>query len=248
MSSHILHKPQRELNGMSLYFFQDVAIIVFSRGENRLNLEFVQTLDTLLDDVQSSETCKGLITTGSGKFYGNGLDLEWMATLTQPDLYSFISTFQRLLKRILYFPLPTLAALNGHAYAGGALFAFAHDLRTFHQGKGWLCLNEVFIERRFSDFHLSFLKIKVGYGKNLTDAVVLGRRFTPEEAFTAGLTHAIPKESVLLAESVRLLKAFHGKSGYPRDSLANMKEDVYRDCLAAYEKDIQRFGDLASKL
>ncbi|BFZ19750.1 hypothetical protein BsWGS_22789 [Bradybaena similaris] len=248
MSSHHLHKPQRELNGMALYFSSDVAIIVINRGENRLNLEFVQTLDALLDDVERNETCKGLITTGTGKFYGNGLDLEWMASLSEQDLFSFISTFQKLLKRILYFPLPTLAALNGHAYAGGALFAFAHDLRTFRQDKGWLCLNEVFIERRFSIFHLSFLRIKIGYGKNLSDALVLGRRFTAQEAFNAGLVHAIPTENCLIAESLRLLKTFHGKSGYPRQSLANMKEDVYKDCLAAFEEDQWRLGNVGSKL
>lgn len=52
MSSHHLHKPERELNGMALYFSTDVAFIVINRGENRLNLEFVQTFDVLLDDIE----------------------------------------------------------------------------------------------------------------------------------------------------------------------------------------------------
>lgn len=52
----------------------------------------------------------------------------------------------------------------------------------------------------------------------------------------------------MIAESVRLLKAFHGKTGYPRESLANMKEDVYKDCLAAFEEDQRRFSNVGSKL
>uniref|UniRef100_A0A0B6YA29 Uncharacterized protein n=1 Tax=Arion vulgaris TaxID=1028688 RepID=A0A0B6YA29_9EUPU len=248
MSSYHIHKPHKQLNGFSLYFSVDVAILVIDRGENRINSEFVDTFNIFLDDVESNESCKGLITTGAGKYYGNGLDLEWMLTLSGSNLTRFILTIHELLKRILYFPLLTVAALNGHTYAGGALFAFAHDLRTFRVDKGWICFNEVFIERRFKSFHMFYLRTKIGNGKNLSDALVLGRRYTAEEAFNCGLVHAVSTETMLITESVRLLKSFSGKAGYPRQSLSDMKKDVYSDALEAYAKDIQELEEIKSKL
>ncbi|CAL1542013.1 unnamed protein product [Lymnaea stagnalis] len=248
MTTPHLHKPEKQLNGFSLYHSNDIAIIVIDRGENRLNKEFVTSFNILLDDVEKNDTCKGLITTGAGKFYGNGLDLEWMATLQQDDLLIFFYSLSSLLKRILYFPLPTLAALNGHAYAGGALLAFAHDLRTMRIDRGWLCFNEVFINRIFSDFFFAYLRDKIGHGKNLSEAIVLGRRYTAEDAFQCGLISAMPSENLLLSESIRVLKSFYGKTGFPRDSLVRMKEATYRNALDIYNLEKSKQASASSKL
>uniref|UniRef100_A0A2C9M1D0 Uncharacterized protein n=1 Tax=Biomphalaria glabrata TaxID=6526 RepID=A0A2C9M1D0_BIOGL len=113
MSTAHLHTAIKQVNGFSLYFSHDIAIIVIDRGENRLNLEFLTTFNSLLDDVERYESCKGLITTGVGKFYGNGLDLEWLANITPEDGLEFRSILNRCIKRLLSFPLPTLAAING---------------------------------------------------------------------------------------------------------------------------------------
>lgn len=248
MTTPHLHKPEKHLNGFSLYHSHDIAIIVIDRGENRLNKEFVTSFNILLDDVERDDTYKGLITTGAGKFYGNGLDLKWMATLQHDDLLTFVQSLASLLKRLLYFPLPTLAALNGHAYAGGALLAFAHDLRTMRIDRGWLCFNEVFIDRVFTDFYFAYLRAKIGYGKNLNEAIVLGRRYTAEDAFRCGLISAMPSENLLLSESIRVLKSFCGKTGYPRDSLVRMKEATYRDALDVYNAEKVKQASTISKL
>ena len=60
-----------------------------------------------------NESCKGVITTGTGRFYSNGLDLEFLSTQESEDLANFFYSLMALLKRILMFPLPTLAAING---------------------------------------------------------------------------------------------------------------------------------------
>ncbi|XP_059148907.1 uncharacterized protein LOC131936071 [Physella acuta] len=239
MSVSYLHNPCKVIKGFSLYFAEDVAFIVIDRGENRLNNEFFTVFNSLLDEVNSNESCKGLVTTGVGKFYGNGLDLEWMTNLSAPELLDFLDLMSASLKRLLCFPLPTLAAINGHAFAGGALLAFAHDLRTMRVDRGWLSFNEVFINRIFPEFLLQMLRDKIGTGKNFSDAVVLGKRYTAEEAFNCGLVSAIRNESLLLPDTLRVLKSFYGKNGYPRDSLRKMKEAVYHQTLDAYRKQVE---------
>ncbi|RUS75836.1 hypothetical protein EGW08_016405 [Elysia chlorotica] len=234
-----LHKPVKTVAGLELHYVHDIAIIVMDRGENRLNTQFLDGFNELMDDVESNPSCKGLITTGKGKFYSNGLDLDWLSNLSSPELLQeFFTKLPRWLLRILLFPLPTLAALNGHCFAGGALVAFAHDLRVQNKEKGWTCFNEVFISRQFQTWHYLYLKTKIGSGHNYTDAIVMGKRFTGPEALDSGIVHAAPPMSLLLSESIQLLKSFFGKSGYPRDSLHLMKSDVYRDAVEQYHKDM----------
>ncbi|GFS11554.1 enoyl-CoA delta isomerase 1, peroxisomal-like [Elysia marginata] len=239
-----LHKPTKALGGLELHYLGDIAVIVMDCGENRLNIPFLDNFNELLDDVEKNKACKGLITTGKGKFYGNGLDLKWLSTLNSPEtMKEFYKKLAVWLKRLLLFPLPTLAALNGHAFAGGALMAYAHDLRVMNKEKGWLCFNEVFISRQFLPFHLLYIRTKMGSGHNFTDAIVLGKRYTGSEALDCGLVHAAPSMSLLLSESIQLLKSFYGKSGYPGDSLYLMKCSVYSEVVEQIQKDLAAVDD-----
>ncbi|KAH9515121.1 Enoyl-CoA delta isomerase 2, mitochondrial [Bulinus truncatus] len=146
------------------------------------------------------------------------------------------------------YPLPTLAAINGHAFAGGALVAFAHDLRTMKTERGWLCFNEVFINLHFTPFLLEMLREKIGNGKNFSEAIVLGRRYIAEEAFNCGLVSAMPSANLLITESVRVLRSFLGKNGFPRESLSKMKENVYINALKILDDDEDQQLTPVSKL
>ncbi|RUS76979.1 hypothetical protein EGW08_015266 [Elysia chlorotica] len=241
MSGHSgahLHTPERDVGTMALYSVGDIAVIVMDNGENRINATFVDQFNTLLDDVESNSLCKGLITTGKGRFYGNGLDLVWLNQISKEQAEDFFLKFSKLLIRLLLFPIPSLAAVNGHAFAGGAVLAIAHDLRVQRQDKGWLCFNEVFLNRHFINFHYPLMRSKIGSGRAYTDAIVMGKRYTGPEALDSGLVHAATPMSLLLLESIQLLKSFNGKSGYPRESLHLMKSDVYRDVINQYEQDL----------
>ncbi|KAK3778056.1 hypothetical protein RRG08_044673 [Elysia crispata] len=233
MNDH-LHQPFKVKDGLELHFVNDIAIIVMNNGENRMNPAFVDDFNVLLDEVERNSSCKGLITTGRGKFYCNGIDLDWMKQNPQ-KLAEFLSQTNKFIIRLLLFPVPTLAAINGHAFAGGAVMAIAHDLRVQSQNQGWLCLNEVFINLRFERGLVSLMRTKVGGGHLFTDAAVLGKRYTGPEALKSGLVHAAPPMSLMLAESIQLLKSFYGKSGYPRKSLQLMKSDVFRDALDLFK-------------
>nr|KAG5702846.1 hypothetical protein BaRGS_001928 [Batillaria attramentaria] len=137
---------------------------------------------------QGAPGCKGVVTTGEGKFFSNGIDLDWMGKEENAEkVPTFMEDFQKLLARILIFPLPTVAAINGHCYAGGAVLALAHDLRVMNSQRGWMCLNEIHRNLRFSPFLLSLLRMKMNPGQTLNRALVLGQRFTAEEAVSAGL-------------------------------------------------------------
>ncbi|GFO46692.1 enoyl-coa delta isomerase 3-like [Plakobranchus ocellatus] len=245
-SSH-LHKPVKDLGTVALFYAGDIAVIVMDAGENRMNTVFTDKLSELLDEVEGNTSCKGLITTAEGKFYSNGLDLERLQQYSTEQHKEFFKKLGALLMRLLLFPVPTLAAINGHAFAGGALLAIAHDLRTQRYDKGWLCFNEVFINRQFLNFHYPLMRTKIGSGINYTDAVTLGQKYTGSKSLEKGLIHAAPSASLLLPESLQLLKSFSGKSGYPRESLRLMKADVYGDVIEQYKLDLENIDEMVNK-
>ncbi|CAJ0913247.1 10301_t:CDS:2 [Entrophospora sp. SA101] len=103
-------------------------ILTMKNGENRITTTFVQAFFSALDDIerireQEDEQPAALITTGEEKFYSNGLDLEH--ALSTPGFFD--NYYLKLLTRMLTFTIPTVAAINGHAFAGGCMLALAHD-------------------------------------------------------------------------------------------------------------------------
>src|SRR5512144_990919 len=100
-------------------------------GENRFNRPFVDDLNAALDTVEASSGPAALVTTGGAeKFYSNGLDLAWLAGDGQSEGAAFVSDVIRFLGRLMAFTVPTVAAVNGHAFAAGAMMALAHDFRV----------------------------------------------------------------------------------------------------------------------
>ena len=95
-----------------------------------------------LDTIDRSERAS-LVTTGSGRFYSNGLDVAGLSGVAAARSARFLADFHRTLCRLLAFRRPTVAAINGHAFAAGAMLAVAHDFAVMRSDRGFFCLPEV---------------------------------------------------------------------------------------------------------
>src|SRR6185312_14208171 len=84
-----------------------------------------------------------------GKIFSNGLDLEWMGANPE-QIEPFIARVHELLARLLALDVPSVAAIQGHAFAAGAMLALAHDQRVMRADRGYFCLPEVQIRIPFS--------------------------------------------------------------------------------------------------
>jgi Delta3-Delta2-enoyl-CoA isomerase len=83
-----------------------------------------------------------LITRAHGKIFSNGLDITWLSS--NPNLATtFLCDFMQLMARVLVLRCRTIAAIQGHCFAGGMLFALAHDNRIMRKDRGFMCMNEV---------------------------------------------------------------------------------------------------------
>jgi Delta3-Delta2-enoyl-CoA isomerase len=94
------------------------AVFVLSLGgdENRFHPDRLAAINAALDEVEAAEGPKAVVTTGAGKYYSNGLDLDFMAS--SPDAAeSNLSDVHALFARVLAFPAPIVAAVQGQARA-----------------------------------------------------------------------------------------------------------------------------------
>ena len=129
---------------------ENVQLLRMRSGENRFNRSFLDALNAALDRAEQAADPTALVTMGEGKFYSNGLDLDWLVSEGASTAEAFLADFERLFARILTFPLITVAALNGHVFAGGAMFSLAHDFRIMRTDRGFWCLPEVDIQIPFT--------------------------------------------------------------------------------------------------
>src|SRR5215475_12680246 len=156
-------------------------------GENRFSMAVLDQLSTALDQVEAADGPRALVTTGDGKFYSNGLDLDWLASA--PDRATeYLAAVYRLLGRILGFPALTVAAVNGHAFGAGALLATAHDVAVMRQDRGYWCMPEADLGLPLSPQFLSVLTAKLP-ARAVPQAVMTGRRYGGPDAVAAGIVH-----------------------------------------------------------
>ena len=100
-----------------------VIVLRMDDGENRFTEETVGRWNALLDEVEKADGPKALVTTGTGKFYSNGLDVAWMTGEGGDRVGEYVRDVMRVIGRVLTFPAVTVAAVNGHAFGAGAQLA-----------------------------------------------------------------------------------------------------------------------------
>ena len=127
----------------------NVFVLDLGEGENRFHPDWIAEVNGALDEVEKAEGHRALVTTATGKFYSNGLDLEWLSAHADQH-QEYIGSVQELLARMLSLPLVTVAALQGHTFAAGAMFSLAHDFRVMRGDRGFWCLPEADINLPFS--------------------------------------------------------------------------------------------------
>ena len=125
-----------------------VAVITLDDGENRFNPDFIGAFIDALDAIENDTDATALVVTAlHEKIFSNGIDLEWLAPVIQrgdaATAKDFFYRLNTLFRRTLTSPLLTVAAISGHAFAGGAIWCCAFDFRFMRSDRGFFCFPEV---------------------------------------------------------------------------------------------------------
>jgi enoyl-CoA hydratase/carnithine racemase len=194
--------------GITLTHEDKIAILDLGNDENRFSPGFLEEIDSCLDDIVGAGA-QGLITTGGGKFYSNGLDLDWLAAHGEQAQW-YVGRVQAMLARMLTLPVPTAAALVGHAFGAGAMLALAHDFRVMRADRGYFCFPEADIRIPFTPGMAALIQAKLTPQAAIA-SMTTGRRFGGSDAASLGLVDAIAAESAVTAAAIDILRPLNGK-------------------------------------
>lgn len=205
----------------------DVFILTMKSGENRYNPDFIAAINATLDEVEAAEGPRALVTTGEGKFYSNGLDLDWLSQQEHADTMTFLATVLRLFARVVSLPMATCAACNGHAFAGGAMLALAHDWRVMRSDRGYFCLPELDLGMPLPVGMRSLIKEKLSPAV-FRDTVLTAGRFGADDCVRLGIMDEARAEADVLSAAVERVRPLAGKS---RQAFSALKRGMYAELL-----------------
>ena len=182
-----------------------VAVLTWNDGENRVNVDSLARLNTILDELESLDGPLAVVLTGTGKFFSNGLDLERFGNNPE-EFGATVREAERTIGRLLVFPAYTVAAINGHAFAMGALISCAFDYRVMREDRGFWCMNEAEIGLALDATLWSILVNRLPRA-TATVAATTARRFAAPEAKQFGIIEAVASQDELLGHALGVAEA-----------------------------------------
>lgn len=208
----------------------EVFVLTMDDNENRWNTTFVREFAQALDEVEGSTGPAALVTSStSAKFFSNGLDLDWLGSGDEEhrggDRKIFGKEFMGLMGRIITLPVPTVAAINGHAFGAGLMCALCHDIRIMREDRGFACANEVEIGMVIPDPELALFRHKLPMN-TFFETVQLARRWTGPDALEAGVVQQTATLENLM-DSALIRAGELARLGANRDVYGRMKEALY---------------------
>jgi enoyl-CoA hydratase/carnithine racemase len=212
----------------------DVFVLQMRGGENRFTPAFLDAFEAALEQIEKTPGPAALVTTGEGKFFSNGLDMAALAeagATGRDGLAAYIGRVHRLFARVLAFPRVTVAAMNGHAFAGGLMLALAHDLRVLRQDRGFLCLPEIDLRLDLQPGMTALVQAKLR--KQIAhEAIVTGRRYGAVDALACGMVDKVAEEAAVLPRAIALAAELAAKDPA---TMAALKRGLHRETLRLLE-------------
>jgi enoyl-CoA hydratase/carnithine racemase len=185
---------------ISLRHEGSVAILTWNDGENRINADSLERLNALLDELQATSGPLAVVLTGAGKFFSNGLDLGRFGA-NPAEFTATLEELERTIARLFLFPAYTVAALNGHAFAGGALLSCAFDYRVMRADRGYWCMNEAKIGLALDEKLWSIMSHRIPRATAIV-AATTAKRFNGPDALAAGIVEATASEDDVLRHAI----------------------------------------------
>lgn len=161
-----------------------ISRIVMDDGKvNVMSIGMLEALHAAFDAAERDQTV--VVLTGRGRAFSAGFDLNVLSSGNAHEIYTMLKAGGELALRILSFPLPVVAACNGHAYPMGAFLILAADVRLAAEGSYRIGMNEVAIGLTVPQFGLEVARSRLTPAY-FNRAVLTGELFAPPEAVTAG--------------------------------------------------------------
>ncbi|MBU7017365.1 MAG: enoyl-CoA hydratase/isomerase family protein [Theionarchaea archaeon] len=223
-----------------------VAVVKLARSiTNALNLQLITELQESLDKVNQDPDVHGIVISSSNdKFFSIGLDIPQLYPLSEKDFMNFYQVFNQVQIDLYTVPKPTVAAVTGHAVAGGCVLALCCDYRFISEGRKFMGLNEIKLGVSIPYPADCILRNVVGtrVARNIVDS---GEFYLPEQLLATGLVDCVlPLEDVL----PKSIEKAHMVGALPLKAFASIKQSRVEQVEAQIKKLLKEKEELFVKL
>jgi enoyl-CoA hydratase/carnithine racemase len=182
-----------------------LAVVTLEQGKaNALNGELIAALHKELSAAVADDDVRGVVLASARpRFFSGGFDVAEVFSYDPPTMTEFFGQFIDLYEQILRTPKPVVAAVSGHAFAGGAVLALACDARVLAEGEYGFALNEVNLGIVLPPGVMRMAIDAVG-GRHARELILAGKALSPARALEIGLAAELaPAEDVLARAKAR---------------------------------------------
>lgn len=177
-----------------------VALLTLRYGKvNALDTEFCEAAAARFNELRTSDA-KAVVLTGQGKAFSAGVDLIKLSEGGGDYIREFLPSLHKLYESVFFHPKPVVAAINGHAIAGGGLLACCADRRIMARGGGRIGVTELQVGLPFPALAFEILRATVP-ARYLPEVTYSGATYEPDAALTRGWIDEIAEPADLLADA-----------------------------------------------
>ncbi|MEW6351182.1 MAG: enoyl-CoA hydratase/isomerase family protein [Thermodesulfobacteriota bacterium] len=224
---------------------ESIATVVIERGKvNALDNTVVDQLRDAFKELERDPSTRAVIFTGRGKFFSFGFDIPQFIPWPKEDFFAYLVNFTNLYTYLFLYPKPLIAALNGHAIAGGCMLALACDHRLMVTGKAKISLNEIGFGSSVFAGSTEMLRFWTG-SANATQILCSGAMYPAEQALELGLVDQVTTEADLPATAVTVASELGAKDPSAFASIKGLLRQPVAEAMTRRETDsIREFVDI----
>jgi enoyl-CoA hydratase len=205
-----------------------IAVLRIDRPPaNAIDLELADEFATALEGVENNDSIAALVVTGAGSCFSAGLDLKAVPTYDRAQQQAMVMQVNRLFGGLYRLPLPTIAAMNGHAIAGGVILLLACDYRIGAEGDYKIGLAEARVGVPFPVAAMALVQSELSnsVGRKM---VLTARNWNPQKALSMGVVDELQPPEQLLPRSIEMAQEM---ATLPRTVYGRIKRDLKRTAL-----------------
>ncbi|MEK6286655.1 MAG: enoyl-CoA hydratase/isomerase family protein [Acidobacteriota bacterium] len=210
----------------------NVAVLRIERPPaNAIDLALAGEFENALADIEQSSEIHALVLTGAGSCFSAGLDLKVVPTYDRAQQQAMVMQVNRLFGGLYGLPLPTIAAVNGHAIAGGVILTLCCDYRIGAEGDYKLGLAEMRVGVPFPVAAMSIVQSELSHPVART-MVLTARNSSPPKALSMGVLDELQPPDRLLARAIEVAQKM---AALPRTMYGRIKRQLRAAALARIE-------------
>jgi enoyl-CoA hydratase len=222
-------------NWISADVTDGIATVAMQRPPaNAIDVAFLEQLDGVLAGIEQRPDVSAMVLTGSSRVFSAGLDLKLIPDFDRVQQNLLIAVLNRALYRLYAMPVPVVAAINGHAIAGGFVLALACDRRVAVDEDALFGLTEVRVGVPYPQAAITIVQTELAPAV-ARELVLVGKNHDPAEALALGMVDELRPADAVLQRSLALAQEL---GGAPRQGYRAIKHQLRRAALAEIQRAI----------